>query len=205
MIFIIIALLSYLAGSFPAAYLAGRFRGIDIRKAGSGNSGATNALRVLGPRMAALVLLLDAAKGAFSVVCIAPWIMADASKTSGEALLSGQLLAGASVILGHIFPVWLGFKGGKGVATGAAVIASLAPWAALVSLVTFILIVTITRFVSLASIMASIALPLAYPLLYHGASFHTQTFAFCMASSLLVIVMHRRNIGRLLQGSEPRI
>ena len=205
MVFISIALLSYLAGSFPVAYLAGRFRRIDIRKAGSGNSGATNALRLLGPRMAIPVFLLDAGKGAISVLVIAPCVLAYAQQSTRDTLLTGSLIAGAGVMLGHIFPVWLGFKGGKGVATGAAVIATLAPWAALPSLVTFILVVAITRFVSLASIMASIVLPLAYACIYRGAAFHAQTLAFCLASSLLVIIMHKKNIDRLLQGSEPRI
>lgn len=205
MFFLSIVVLSYLVGSIPAAYLAGRFQGIDIRKTGSGNSGATNALRVLGPRIAILVLLFDAAKGALSVLVIAPCILAYAQQPTRNTLLTGSLVAGAAVMLGHIFPLWLGFKGGKGVATGAAVIAILAPWAALVSLSAFILVVTITRLVSLASLTAAIVLPLAYALLYRGATFCAPTFGFCLTSALLVVFMHRKNIGRLLRGSEPRI
>ncbi len=205
MFFLILAVLSYLAGSIPTAYLAGRFRGIDIRKAGSGNSGATNALRVLGLRAAIPVLLFDAGKGALSVLVLAPWIMSYATNLASEALLTGRLVAGAAVMLGHIFPVWLGFKGGKGVATGAAVIVALAPWAALTSLITFIVTATITRLVSLASLTAVIVLPFAYVLCYRDAAFSAQTLEFCLISALLVVAMHRKNIGRLLRGSEPRI
>lgn len=206
MVIIVIALLSYLLGSVPAAYLAGRLRGIDIRKVGSGNPGASNALRTMGPSIAIPVLLFDSGKGAFSVLVIAPSVMACAmtyANQTGDALLNGRLVAGAAVIIGHVFPVWLGFKGGKGVATGAAVIAVLAPWAALACLATFLLVVVLTRFVSLASMAAAIVLPIAYAVF--TPEFSAQTLAFCLASSLLIIFMHRSNIGRLRKGTEPRL
>jgi glycerol-3-phosphate acyltransferase PlsY len=219
---------SYLLGSIPTAFLAGRLRDIDIRTAGSGNSGATNALRVLGRGPAAVVLAVDAAKGVLAVLAVPPLALWLASLLAG--LVSGEgagsdalplmsldegaarlaagtvrLAAGSASILGHVFPVWLGFRGGKGVATGAAVVFALAPKAALVCLAVFILVAALSRYVSLASISAALVLPAAYPGLYRGAGFSWPLMGFCAAAGVLVIAMHRKNIGRLLKGTEPRL
>ena len=231
--FLLTVLSSYLLGSIPTAFLAGRLRGMDIRKAGSGNSGATNALRVLGRGPAALVLAVDAAKGVLAVLAVPPFAFWLASRVVGlisgqgqgsEALSPGllaagsdamsllplaagtaRLAAGSASILGHIFPVWLGFKGGKGIATGAAVVFALAPKAALVCLAVFILVAALSRYVSLASISAALLLPAAYAGLYRGETFSLPLMGFCTAAAILVIAMHRKNIGRLLAGTEVRL
>lgn len=197
--FIVLALLGYLAGSIPTAWIAGKIKGIDIRSAGSGNSGATNALRVLGPVPAALVLAADAGKGVFAVLAL-PALLG-----TGAPPDAAGVVAGGAAVLGHVFPVWIGFRGGKGVATGAAVAAALAPAAALVSLVAFIAVAAATRFVSLASLCAAAALPVAYALLYRGTAFSGTEFGFCAGAAALVVLMHRKNIRRLLVGTEPKL
>lgn len=211
---------AYLLGSIPTAYLAGRLRGMDIRRAGSGNSGATNALRVLGRSPAAIVLAVDAAKGVLAVLAIpsfALWLgsLLAAFATGSPELETGsdalsliefiRIAAGMASITGHVFPLWLGFRGGKGVATGAAVVFALAPKAALVCLAVFILVAALSRYVSLASISAALLLPGAYAWLYRGDSFSSPLMVCCTAAAILVIVMHRRNIHRLLGGTEPRL
>jgi glycerol-3-phosphate acyltransferase PlsY len=219
LVFTIIA--AYLLGSIPTAFLVGRLRGIDIRKTGSGNSGATNALRVLGRGPAALVLAVDAAKGVLAVLAVPPLAFWLASQLA--ALISGQgpgagalsqmplaaglarLTAGMASILGHVFPLWLGFRGGKGVATGAAVVFALAPKAALACLAVFILVAALGRYVSLASISAALVLPGAYAGLYRGEAFSWPLMGFCTTAGVLVVAMHRKNMGRLLKGTEPRL
>jgi glycerol-3-phosphate acyltransferase PlsY len=228
LLFLLTLLVAYFLGSIPTAFLVGRVRGVDIRKEGSGNSGTTNALRVLGRGPAAFVLSMDAAKGVLSVLAVPPLVLWVASRVAariaGEAALSpGQLTvallildtvsladltriaAGSSCILGHVFPLWLRFRGGKGVATGAAVVFALAPKAALVCLAVFILVAFLGRYVSLASISAALLLPMAYAVLYRGESFSLPLMGFCASAGILVIAMHRKNIGRLLAGTEPRI
>ena len=244
-VFLLTIASSYLLGSIPTAFLAGRLRGMDIRKLGSGNSGATNARRVLGRGPAAIVLAVDAAKGVLAVLAVPPFafwlasllfafgtgspalateagvptpeflsgteplsLLPLAPITAGTARLAAgmaRLAAGTASILGHVFPLWLGFKGGKGVATGAAVVFALAPKAALVCLAVFILVAALGRYVSLASISAALLLPLAYAVLYRGETFSLPLMGFCAAAGILVIAMHRKNIGRLLKGTEPRL
>ncbi|PKL24204.1 MAG: acyl-phosphate glycerol 3-phosphate acyltransferase [Spirochaetae bacterium HGW-Spirochaetae-3] len=198
--FIVIAVLAYLIGSIPTAFLAGKVRGLDIRQVGSGNSGATNALRVLGPAVAIAVLAVDAGKGALSVLALAPL-----AARAPDALPTARIVAGTACILGHVFPAWLRFKGGKGVATGAAVVAALAPKAAVACLALFIVAVVLARYVSLGSIAAAIALPAAYAGLYRGEAFSARLFWFFVAAAALVVVMHRKNIGRLAAGTESRL
>lgn len=197
--FIVLALLGYLAGSVPTAWIAGRIKGVDIRYAGSGNSGATNALRVLGPVPAAAVLAVDAGKGVFAVLALPALLGA------GSPQDAAGVVAGGAAVLGHVFPVWIGFRGGKGVATGAAVAAALAPGAALVSLAVFVAVAAASRYVSLASLCAAAALPAAYALLYRGTAFSGTEFGFCAGAAALVAVMHRKNIRRLLGGTEPKL
>jgi glycerol-3-phosphate acyltransferase PlsY len=215
-VLVLTIIIAYLTGSIPTAFLVGRLRGIDIRTAGSGNSGATNALRVLGRGPAALVLAVDAAKGVLAVLAVPPLALWLASQlvalVSGSTALSlmhlaadsARLTAGMASILGHVFPLWLGFKGGKGVATGAAVVFALAPKAALVCLAVFLLVAALGRYVSLASLSAALVLPGAYAGLYRGEVFSWPLMGFCTAAGVLVIVMHRMNIGRLLKGTEAR-
>jgi glycerol-3-phosphate acyltransferase PlsY len=232
--FLLTLLAAYLLGSIPTAFLVGRLRGVDIRKEGSGNSGATNTLRVLGRVPAAFVLAVDAAKAVLAVLAVPPFMLWLASQlfalAAGGALSPEQpipaskaalspghvtatlsilglvrIAAGTASILGHVFPLWLRFRGGKGVATGAAVVFALAPKAALVCLAVFILVVALSRYVSLASICAALLLPVAYSGLYRGEAFSFPLMGFCTAAGILVIAMHRRNIGRLLAGTEHRI
>lgn len=195
----VVAFLGYLAGSLPTAWIAGKLKGIDIRSAGSGNPGAANALRILGPGTAAVVLALDAGKGIFSALALPELI------GTGAPPETAGVVAGAAAVLGHVFPVWIGFRGGKGVATGAAVAAALTPGAALVSLAMFLGVVAATRYISLASLSAAVSLPAAYALIYRGTEFSGPEFGFCAGAAALVVLMHRRNIRRLLRGEEPKL
>ena len=196
----IIALGSYLLGSIPFGYLAGRLCGIDIRTKGSGNIGATNALRVLGKKWGYTVFTLDFLKG------LAPVILADQWGTYAGVFpaTAPGALAGLCVLLGHSFPVWLGFRGGKGIASSAGVMVALFPAAFFICLGVWILVFTTTRYVSVASIASSIALPLAVLFLYlnHRADWLALTVSVAMC--LLAVWRHRSNIGRLRAGTEPR-
>ncbi len=204
-----VAAISYLLGSIPTAYLAGRAAGVDIRSKGSGNAGATNALRVLGPGAAALTLAVDAGKGVAAVLLAAPAARLAWTGALGRAAATDTgtlaVLAGAACVLGHVFPVWLRFKGGKGVATGAAVAAALAPAAALPCLAVFGAVLALGRYVSLASLAAAAVLPPAYALLYRGERFSPAVLGFFAGAAALVLLAHRKNLGRLLAGAEPRL
>ena len=191
--------LSYLSGSIPFGYLLVLLvRGEDIRKMGSGNIGATNVSRK-SPALGLLTLLLDALKG-FVPVMLALWW------TRGRFADRSYLLASQAAffaIVGHIFPVWLKFRGGKGVATGLGSWIGLAPKGVLVMVVVFILIVAVFRYISLGSITAAAIFPGATWLLhdYHDTP---PMLAFMAASSLIIIAKHRANIGRLVAGTESR-
>ncbi len=203
-IYIICAILAaYLLGSLPTGYLAGRARGINIRKEGSGNIGATNALRVLGPSLGILVLVIDLAKGmaaCYAAIWIAHLLGAGPELGPQRQMLL-MLVGGLGAVLGHSFTCWLGFKGGKGVATTAGVFLAVALKPALVCLVIFIILVALSRYVSLASITAAVCLPgLVY--FFHRDIFLT---ALTLLVALLVIYRHRGNIGRLLNGTELKI
>ncbi len=182
--------LAYLLGSIPFALIAGKLHGVDLREAGSGNLGATNVFRTLGRTAGVAVMVLDIAKGAAAVlVAVAltnnPW----------------PLAAAALAILGHVFPVWTHFKGGKGVAVGAGAMIGLVPSASGVLLVLWILLVVFTRYVSVASIVAALAAaPLAY---VFGAPW--SYVVFIALAGLFVIYKHRENIVRLVHGDESRI
>ena len=199
---IAIAAGSYLLGSIPFGYILVRvFQGIDVRSIGSGNIGATNVARTGGKGLAIATLLLDTLKGWLPVflVLTIPGIPA-----SGPAQLHTMAtLAALCAVIGHMFPVWLGFKGGKGVATGLGVFLALAPKAVLIVLVLFVVIVALTRYVSLGSILAAAAFPAALWWLDRN-SFPAPALLMCVAVALLVIVRHHQNIGRLLAGTESR-
>jgi glycerol-3-phosphate acyltransferase PlsY len=196
--------IAYFLGSLPTGYLAGRARGIDIRKEGSGNIGATNALRVLGPALGILVLLIDLAKG-MAACYAAIWIPllwgGSGSELGAHRELILMLVGGLGAVLGHSFTCWLGFKGGKGVATTGGVFLAVALKPALICLAIFVILVALTRYVSLASITAAICLP---GLVYY---FHRDIFltALTLLVALLVIYRHRSNIQRLLKGTELKI
>lgn len=197
--YLLTALVAYLIGSIPTGYLVARVRGMDIRAHGSGNIGATNVLRVLGKPAGIFVLVTDALKGATAVL-LAPWLLADWVSPE-EALLYLPLVAGIGAILGHNYTCWLRFKGGKGVATSGGVLAALVPVAFLITLSAWILVIWITRHVSLGSVIAAIVLPFATTLT--GSNWPLN--ALTTVIGLLVIWRHRANIQRLRAGTESRL
>ena len=156
-----VAVAAYLLGSIPFGFIVAKAKGIDIRAVGSGNIGATNAMRVLGKPAGIFVLLLDAAKG-YAAVFVLPLVAVNllgATHTSDDELYRSCVIAGIFAVLGHNYTCWLKFKGGKGIATTAGVYLSLAPWALLVALGVFILALLLTRYVSVASMSGAVALP----------------------------------------------
>ncbi|MDR3764523.1 MAG: glycerol-3-phosphate 1-O-acyltransferase PlsY [Acidobacteriota bacterium] len=198
-----IAAASYLLGSIPFGYILVRScQGIDVRSIGSGNIGATNVARTGGKKLAILTLLLDALKGWLPVfVILHTGLVPAASAAELHTLASFSALM---AVVGHMFPVWLRFKGGKGVATGLGVFLALAPWAILCCLALFLAVVAVTRYVSLGSILAAVLFPLAAWELERGL-FPAPALAMCAAVALLVVVRHHQNIGRLLAGTEHRL
>jgi acyl phosphate:glycerol-3-phosphate acyltransferase len=199
----LVALAGYLLGSIPTGYVAARARGVDIRSAGSGNIGATNVMRVLGKRLGILVLLADALKGGLAAGLLPSLAVALplASGVAGGPPEWLRILAGASAIVGHNYTCWLGFRGGKGVATTAGVLLVLMPKAFGVCLLVWLVVFALSRIVSLASIAAALALPVS---LYAVRSSATLV-AVGAALGVLAIYRHRSNIQRLLAGTEPRV
>jgi glycerol-3-phosphate acyltransferase PlsY len=186
-------LASYLLGAIPTSFWVVRaLKGIDLRTVGSGNLGATNLYRQLGFRWAVPVGLFDALKGAIPVAFIGPW--------AGLGL-GGAVLLGVVAVLGHVFSVFVGFKGGKGVATGGGIVLGIAPWAFLATLLVWAVVVRATGFVSLGSIIAAIVLPLFLWLLHPTAR---PAVWFVAGLSALVVWLHRANIARLRAGTEHR-
>jgi acyl phosphate:glycerol-3-phosphate acyltransferase len=193
-----IPIAAYILGSIPFGLLLGRiFGAADVRKAGSGNIGATNVARVAGPLAGALTLLLDAGKGALAVFL--------AMRLSEDSAL-WMMIAGLCALVGHCFPIWLGFRGGKGVATAAGVFLMLCPLAFVAALILFVLVVLYWRFVSLGSISAAAAMPLLIYFFWapHHAPPHAVTFG-SLAVALLILYKHEDNIRRLAHGEEPTI
>lgn len=194
--------IAYFLGSCPNGYLVGRFSGLDIRQHGSGNIGATNVLRVLGKKCGYLVFFLDALKG-FLAVRIALAFAATAPGVTQPEIAG--IVAGVVCILGHTFPVWLRFRGGKGVATSAGVLLGLMPVAMLSVLIVWLLLFKLTRYVSVASIAAAAALPPFVALYLHLRALSGPTlFPFSVLIAAVVIWRHRSNIQRLINGSEQR-
>lgn len=192
---ILFILLAYVLGATPTSYVVGRFFfGIDLRKEGSGNLGATNTYRVLGWKAAIPVGLLDVLKGWIPV-----WYFPQRDQT---AMWEWTLAYAAAAILGHVFSFWVRFKGGKGIATSAGAFLALAPWATLVALGAWIGAVFLTRIVSVASLAAAVALPVA--LLFLPGRGGTPLLAFTLALAAFVFWAHRANIGRLMRGEENR-
>lgn len=206
---LIVAAIAYLAGSLPFGYLTARFvAGIDIRAQGSGNIGATNVARVLGSKYGIFVLFLDALKGLLPVWLL-PLLFGQLATGAAAAAWTThiQILCGVLTIVGHMFPCWLKFKGGKGVATAMGVIIMISWQASLVALGTFVLIFAITRIVSLSSMLASAAFAGAQMWLLQPDPFSETDWsstAFSLAIPLLIIFRHRTNLVRLLKGEEPK-
>ena len=213
--YIIVAVAAYLLGSIPTGFLVAKAKGIDIRSVGSGNIGATNAMRVLGKPAGILVLLADAAKG-FGACFLGVLIyncyfnrFSGLHSTSDfiplplqEGMEHFAVIAGIFAVLGHNYTCWLKFKGGKGIATTAGVYLALAPWALLVGLVVFIFVVALTKYVSVGSIAAAIALPATVWIM------SSQNLFLCLVTTALgalAIYKHKSNIQRLMAGTENRL
>ncbi len=189
---IVVVATSYLLGSIPFSFLIARAFGVrDVRRVGSGNVGATNVLRNAGKAAGLLAFLLDAAKGGAATLL--------ALRLAGDALLPA--LAAVAVVIGHMYPVWLRFQGGKGVATGLGAFAPLAPWPALWAVAAFVVVAAITRYVSLGSIAGAVVLAALVPTL--GASPRPVAVAAALTAAL-VVFRHRSNLRRLLGGGERR-
>ena len=200
---VIMLLAAYLAGSIPFGYLIVRVtQGADVRETGSGGTGATNVTRRAGKWAGILTLALDALKGALAVV------LARALLTEGFGVDWWVAAAAVLAVAGHCFPVWLGFRGGKGVATGLGVFLALAPLAVLCALPVFFAVVALTRYVSLGSILTAAVLPFFVWLLggrVYQEEWRAPQFATAVAGGALIIFMHRANIGRLLKGTENKL
>ncbi|HEV2425515.1 MAG TPA: glycerol-3-phosphate 1-O-acyltransferase PlsY [Terracidiphilus sp.] len=198
---VLIAVAAYLLGSIPTGYLLVRiFRHQDIRSVGSGNIGATNVLRSGGKGLGATTFLLDMLKG-----CSAVWLggFLGALLMPTTPLRSTQALAALCAVLGHMFPIWLRFRGGKGVATSFGVFLVASPWAALAAITVFAIVLFLSRYVSLASILGAACFPVFAWFLVMGPR-PPVFFAVQCAVALLIIVKHHQNIRRLLAGTESR-
>jgi len=189
--FVLIAVLAYLIGCINNAYIFTKYtKNIDIRNYGSGNAGATNVLRVLGPKAAAPVFALDVLKGVVAVL-IGKYFIG----------MPGMLVAGIAVVCGHNWPIFLKFRGGKGVATSVGVVMTINPFLGLIALAVGIAVIAITRYVSLGSITGAITFALLN--IFFPNSVYVLTFAIVLA--LLVVFQHRSNIKRLINGTESKI
>ena len=189
---ILLAAAAYLLGSIPTSYLVGRLKGIDLRRHGSGNLGGTNVYRVMGAAAAVPVVVVDVGKGFVPAYFFPAW---DGTSVPGLALLYG-----VGAIAGHVWSVWMKFRGGKGVATGGGVIIALAPTAALISLLVWIGLVTLTGYVSLGSLAAASLVPVTAWLTDEPRP----TVLFCVVIALFVWWTHRDNLRRLARGEENR-
>jgi glycerol-3-phosphate acyltransferase PlsY len=201
---LLLALLaSYALGSVPAAYIAGKSRGIDLRKHGSGNLGATNVFRVLGSKIGAAVFAFDMAKGAVPVLVFSRWIhQSTFAGWPGDHRVLGGIFCGVAAIAGHVRPMWLRFgKGGKGVATSGGVFLALAPLQMLLALVAFAVTVLASGYVSLGSLITAVLLPILL-LMRDGPA--SPMFIVCVCITLFVFWSHRANIGRLRRGEEHK-
>jgi len=195
--------IAYFCGSLPFGYWAGRLRGVDIRKHGSGNIGATNVLRVLGKKTGIPVFALDMLKG-LAPVAFAEWWMKRCGAEENAASLVAVCCAAAAV-LGHMFTFWLDFKGGKGVATSAGALLGLAPLSLAFGFLAWLIVFGLTRYVALASIAAAVALPVAMAMLMIlRGTLNWVLLGLGIVMGVLVIVRHRSNIVRLLKGTENR-
>jgi glycerol-3-phosphate acyltransferase PlsY len=198
---LLVIVLAYLIGSIPTSVWVSRhFFGIDIREYGSGNAGATNTFRVLGPKWGTVVMVVDMLKGTAAVNLV---LLLPQYADSETLFLNLQISLGLAAVLGHIFPIWAEFRGGKGVATLFGLVLGISPWTALSCSGVFLLVLFLTRFVSLSSILASIAFPIFILVIFNVDNPIYRVFAIAVA--LMVILTHQKNIGRLLRGSESKV
>jgi len=198
--YIVAIVIAYLLGSIPTGFIVAKAKGLDIRSVGSGNIGATNVFRILGKPAGIFVLVIDGLKGYAACAWVSDLILRylGAEHVDEEYL---RIAAGIFAVLGHNYTCWLRFKGGKGIATSAGMLAALVPWALIISLTIWFIIFVVTRYVSLASISASFALPFATWL----CGYSLTLIAVTALMGALEIYKHKANIQRLIQGTESRI
>lgn len=197
---VLLIVVAYLLGSIPSAvWISKFFFGIDIRDYGSGNSGATNTYRILGPKWGTIVMIADMFKAVIAVKLAFFLPYADQE----IYLVNMQLGLGLAAVLGHIFPIWADFRGGKGVASLFGMVLGIQPNVALCCVGVFILVLYLTRWVSLSSILASIAFPVFILVIFNEPEKLYRVFAITVA--MLVLLTHQKNIGRLLKGSENKV
>ena len=194
-------LLAYLTGAFPSAVWVGKtFYKIDVREFGSGNAGATNTFRVLGKKAGIPVLIMDIFKGWLSVNYIS---FLTNIPESAEAVFEIKLAFGIAAVIGHLFPIYTGFRGGKGIATLLGLLIGLHAVAALYSILVFVIVFIISKYVSLGSIIASIAFPILVILILGSTNVSLNLFAFFVP--ILSLITHQKNIERLLRGEETKV
>ena len=194
-------LLAYLTGSFPSAVWVGKtFYKIDVREFGSGNAGATNTFRVLGKKAGVPVLIMDVFKG---WVCVNYISFLTSIPQSDEAIFEIQLAFGIAAVIGHLFPIYTGFRGGKGIATLLGLLIGLHAVAALYTVLIFVIVFIKSKYVSLASIIASVAFPILVILIFGSTNGSLNLFAIFVP--ILSLITHQKNIERLLRGEETKI
>jgi len=194
--------LAYLMGSIPTAVWVSKwFYGIDIREHGSGNAGATNTFRILGKKAGSGVMLVDMLKGFFAVTLAYLSVLHPRS----EPFVNLQIFLGLAAVVGHIFPIWADFRGGKGIATLFGMILSIHALVALSLVLVFLLMLFITRYVSLSAITASIAFPLLLLFIFNAHAQELSYRLFAIATAFMVVLTHHKNISRLLSGNESKV
>ncbi len=198
---LLIIVLAYLIGSIPTSvWVSQYFFDIDIRDYGSGNPGATNTYRVLGPFWGTLVMIVDMLKG---IIAVKLALLLPFYANADIPFTNLQIALGFAAVVGHIFPIWADFRGGKGIATLFGLVLGISPWTALSCVGVFLLVLYLTRFVSLSSILASIAFPVFILVIFNVDNESYRVFAIAVA--LLVLLTHQKNIGRLLKGNESKV
>ncbi|HEU4576151.1 MAG TPA: glycerol-3-phosphate 1-O-acyltransferase PlsY [Chitinophagaceae bacterium] len=198
---LLLIVLAYLIGSIPTSvWVSKYFFDIDIREYGSGNAGATNTFRVLGPQWGTFVMVVDMLKGiaAVKLALVLPHYL-----DNDTQFINLQIGLGLSAVIGHIFPVWADFRGGKGIATLFGMVLGIQPLVAICCVGVFLLVLYLTRFVSLSSILASIAFPVFILVIFNEPEHLYRIFAIAVA--LMVLLTHQKNISRLLKGSENKV
>jgi len=210
---IFVVILSYLAGSIPTSIIVSKLaRGIDIREHGSGNAGGSNVFRILGWKYGVLVILLDALKGALAVIIVARLYLDSfpfKNITPFDDFTLVQIICGVAAVIGHIWTIFAGFRGGKGIATGLGVLIMIVTVDMALALGVFFLVVSLSRYISLGSIAAAVAVPLILVIRENLFGIDIQGYhtilPFTILLALLVIYTHRKNIDRLIKGSESKL
>ena len=201
---ILFLILAYFTGSFPSAVWVGRtFYNKDVREYGSGNAGATNTFRVLGKGAGIPVLLMDVFKGWLSVNYIL--LVSNSSQLSSTTFFEFQLAFGVAAVIGHLFPIYTGFRGGKGIATLLGLLIGLNAIAAIVAIVVFVIVFLISKYVSLGSILASLAFPFVVFMILDEKDVNASLELFSVFVPILTLITHQKNIERLIRGEENKV